>query len=137
MINSAYDLSYYNEEDGTLIGPSGPCSAWPKDRNKAAGGMTTVWHPPEDPMVQAVTEGAREKANKPKVNLGQMASNLVKTSIQAVSTGKADKGLRDKRYAMCLECPHFIEQSKRCSECGCFMEAKTWIKGASCPVGKW
>ena len=26
---------------------------------------------------------------------------------------------------------------KTCQECGCFMPAKTRLKGAVCPIGKW
>lgn len=44
---------------------------------------------------------------------------------------------RDERYAICKACPHFIAMTRQCSECGCFMKAKTWLRRAECPVGKW
>jgi hypothetical protein len=46
----------------------------------------------------------------------------------------------DKRIAICLECDllwkniQFLEQ---CSNCFCFVRAKTKIKSQSCPIGKW
>jgi hypothetical protein len=42
-----------------------------------------------------------------------------------------------KRYSICVECPHFIAMSKQCAKCGCFMQIKTKLSHAECPVGKW
>ena len=97
-------------------------SAWPKERNEAL-------------MKSAVK---RDK----KVNVGamRMARNLAQTAKQAVRHGKVSEEIREERYETCKACPHFIEDSKRCSECGCFMEAKTWVGGdpkALCPKQKW
>jgi hypothetical protein len=41
------------------------------------------------------------------------------------------------RYAICEECPKFIPLSRQCKECGCFMNLKTKLKNATCPIGKW
>lgn len=41
------------------------------------------------------------------------------------------------RYEMCLECPHFIDKTKQCRECGCIMPLKVKLRDAVCPVGKW
>lgn len=40
------------------------------------------------------------------------------------------------RYAICKECPMFTA-ARRCKECGCFMAAKTKLREATCPIGKW
>ena len=53
------------------------------------------------------------------------------------STEYAEKEEADKRYSICQECPLFILSTKRCSECGCFMAAKTKLKHATCPINKW
>jgi hypothetical protein len=53
------------------------------------------------------------------------------------NTEYADKDLANERYSICLECPLFNQTTKTCSECGCFMAAKTKLQLASCPVGKW
>lgn len=42
-----------------------------------------------------------------------------------------------KRYDMCLSCDKLIHVTKQCKECGCFMNAKTKLPHASCPIGKW
>lgn len=47
----------------------------------------------------------------------------------------AEEGLA--RYAICEKCPQFNKITKTCKECGCFMAAKTKLKLASCPLGKW
>ena len=105
--------------------PSGPVSAWPKERN------------------EELTKKARTVVkHDTKVNVGamRMARNLAETAKQAVTHGKVSEEIREERYDTCKACPHFIEDSKRCSECGCFMEAKTWVGGNPkqlCPKQKW
>ncbi len=42
-----------------------------------------------------------------------------------------------ERFSICLACPKLIQSTKRCSECGCFMAAKTKLKKATCPLNKW
>lgn len=44
---------------------------------------------------------------------------------------------RDKRYSECKGCERFFKPTASCKECGCFMALKTWLKDASCPLGKW
>lgn len=41
------------------------------------------------------------------------------------------------RYNICLECPELVKLTNQCKLCGCFMAAKTKLKTASCPIGKW
>lgn len=41
------------------------------------------------------------------------------------------------RLAICEECPELIKITKQCKQCGCFMNAKTKIKNATCPLNKW
>lgn len=53
------------------------------------------------------------------------------------NTEYADKDLADERYSLCLDCPLFNKVTKTCTECGCFMAAKTKLALAVCPIGKW
>jgi hypothetical protein len=53
------------------------------------------------------------------------------------STEYADSEEADRRYDICLSCPLLNQTTKTCKECGCFMAAKTKLKQATCPVGKW
>jgi Family of unknown function (DUF6171) len=43
----------------------------------------------------------------------------------------------DNRMSICHECPFFISFTTQCKKCGCFMKAKTTLKNAECPMGKW
>ena len=45
--------------------------------------------------------------------------------------------LSKKRLGICQECEHFNSDTKRCSICSCFMEAKTRLRTAKCPMEKW
>lgn len=42
-----------------------------------------------------------------------------------------------ERMSICLSCPELIKLTKTCKKCGCFMEAKTRLPHASCPLNKW
>lgn len=50
---------------------------------------------------------------------------------------KSPEELADARFEICLGCEHLIQLTKTCKKCGCFMQAKTKLKEASCPIGKW
>ncbi|MAH29348.1 MAG: hypothetical protein CL959_01530 [Euryarchaeota archaeon] len=121
MINSVEDL----RSAGVL--PTGPVSAWPKSRNVAGEKMKALHKKPvESPSVKA--------------SLGQMAGSLGRVAMQGIRNGRVSAEVREERYAICNHCPAFRKQDKRCSECGCFMEAKTWVGGDPdqlCPLQKW
>ena len=48
-----------------------------------------------------------------------------------------DEKTRDERYDICLGCDRLFKPTSTCKECKCFMNRKTWLKDASCPLGKW
>jgi|TARA_Y100000033_G_C2755193_1_gene116009 hypothetical protein len=114
--------------DGKM--PAGPVCGWPKERHDRL-------------FLLAGSEQEDEKPKKDthvKASLRTMAKGVLKSTYQAVSQGKVSKEVREERYDICKQCPHFVEESKRCSQCGCFMEAKTWIGGDPdelCPKSKW
>ena len=39
--------------------------------------------------------------------------------------------------AICKDCEHYIELSRQCKKCGCFLPAKAMVRGYKCPIGKW
>ena len=101
--------------------PTGPCSAWPKERNEAL-------------VAPIPGPGAKMPG------MGKMAKGLARTAAQAVRHGKVSQQVREERYDICKGCPFFDHNSKRCKDCGCFMEAKTWVGGNPdylCPQKKW
>lgn len=125
MINSIEDL----RSAGVL--PTGPVSAWPQSRNVAGAKMQGNHK-----------QSSQKKKPQPKVKatMGQMAKGLAQNAMHAVKGGKVDAETRKKRYDTCLTCPAFNSDSKRCSDCGCYMVAKTWINAEAdllCPRKKW
>ena len=58
------------------------------------------------------------------------------------------KQTKADRFHICTECEHYVKATKSCGPlvkeaftdsplCGCYMPAKTKLKTASCPLGKW
>lgn len=43
----------------------------------------------------------------------------------------------DKRIEVCNGCPEFVKLTSQCKKCGCFMNVKTKLENASCPLSKW
>jgi hypothetical protein len=138
MINSIEDL----RSAGVL--PTGPVSAWPQERNNPMPSLQKGVMPERHGYQSYdITENQDEsdpKKKKIKPSITQMAGNLMNTGRQALVNGKVSPQIRKERYDICKSCEYFIEDSKRCSECGCFMEAKTWVGGNPdmlCPKQKW
>jgi len=48
-----------------------------------------------------------------------------------------DTEIAMNRMLVCLDCPKLLKITKQCKECGCFMQLKTKLKNATCPLGKW
>lgn len=110
--------------------PSGPCSAWPQERHEKlfAQHADKRTHKNGPTRVQA------------QPNLSSMAGGILKTGMQAIANGRVSPTVRAERMATCKACPAFDPKSKRCNQCGCFMEAKTWVGGdpdTLCPMKKW
>lgn len=45
--------------------------------------------------------------------------------------------LSDKRMEVCKACEHYDKKWKKCGQCGCFMEFKSLLPSAKCPLDKW
>ena len=48
-----------------------------------------------------------------------------------------DQDIIDKRCDECQKCEFLFKPTGSCKKCGCFMQVKTKISTASCPIGKW
>lgn len=42
-----------------------------------------------------------------------------------------------ERMTICRKCEYLEKALSRCTKCGCFMNFKTRLKKATCPIGKW
>lgn len=51
--------------------------------------------------------------------------------------GRVETEIAQKRFEICKQCPELIKLTSQCKKCGCFMEAKTKLPHAECPLGKW
>lgn len=112
------------------VAPIGPVCPWPQPSDWEA---RTV-----DPFKAKVS--TKEHDTVVQVGVSKMAQGLFKSAGYAIKNGRVSSDVRNERLKTCMGCEHFIEASKRCSQCGCFMEAKTWIAGDKaflCPKDKW
>ena len=50
---------------------------------------------------------------------------------------RTNKDELKRRLEICLECPLFNAQKRKCTRCGCFMDLKATLHSARCPVGRW
>jgi hypothetical protein len=70
-----------------------------------------------------------------------MAKNLLKQgwdTTRGLLEGKpifVNDETQQKRLNICKTCDQFIDG--RCKSCGCFMEQKTKLEAATCPISKW
>lgn len=82
---------------------------------------------------------AKEQQAMPSVL--DMGKNLVETAVNTVKSAVNGEGIglteeeANRRLSICEQCEHYT--GSRCSQCGCYMATKTYLKAATCPVGKW
>lgn len=50
---------------------------------------------------------------------------------------RSEKDLMDERLAICNKCPWLDKRLTKCKQCGCFMQLKTTLRQAKCPLGHW
>jgi len=50
---------------------------------------------------------------------------------------RSSEEIQKERMQSCLSCENLIQFTKQCNKCGCFMEMKTRLLDAKCPIGKW
>lgn len=51
--------------------------------------------------------------------------------------GRVSVEIKNARISLCESCPEFLGLTRQCRVCGCFMDLKTQLPHADCPVGKW
>ena len=50
---------------------------------------------------------------------------------------RSDEQIKADRLAICENCEHFKQKMRQCRLCNCFMDIKTTLTRAKCPVDKW
>lgn len=67
------------------------------------------------------------------MNLRDIAIKLMKGELPPLADGE----LAEERMKMCRSCPHFRRLSNQCDVCSCFLELKTKLLEARCPIDRW
>jgi hypothetical protein len=100
------------------------------NRNPPLGGILGV-NPATTPPVWRLEPKLPSKGK-----MARSAAQTVGKTLASVMTGDPLAAVDvEKRRAICDECEY--QKGNRCLKCGCFLKFKTWLKVASCPVGKW
>jgi hypothetical protein len=76
-------------------------------------------------------------ADKFKDKLTQIKKTTNSIATDIIETVKIDEETRNTRLNLCLSCEHLFAPTQNCKKCGCFVQAKTWLKSSSCPIKKW
>ena len=61
---------------------------------------------------------------------------LLKSAVDVTKNGFIDDSSARERFDKCKDCI-FLKDNNQCRKCGCRMNVKVKVKGASCPIGKW
>jgi len=67
----------------------------------------------------------------------KLAQNFKESMMQLAKGGFAPNAIASERMSICLNCKFFHKTRRRCLKCGCFMDAKTKIAKAYCPMHYW
>jgi len=75
----------------------------------------------------------KSKWQKYKENLGETRPwDMLNPNVGQVSDEE-----QTRRFAICKSCPELLSVTNQCKKCGCFMNLKTKLEKATCPIGKW
>ena len=66
-----------------------------------------------------------------------IAKNFKESMGQLAQAGFAPRAIASERMNICLDCKFFHKIRRSCLKCGCFMDAKTKIARAYCPMHYW
>lgn len=50
---------------------------------------------------------------------------------------RSEEEIVEYRLSICRTCEFFKPKTEQCRKCGCFMNLKTKLERANCPIGKW
>ena len=69
-------------------------------------------------------------------NLADLLLKIAQESIEGNSI-LVSNDEQQRRLDICLACKYFVEKSRRCRKCGCYMNHKTQFTASQCPIQKW
>lgn len=129
---AVHDTQLFNE-----VSPSGELGHFAALRRfmQAHPEFSVVFH---DPKQHGLTILSRDKKDKPELpKMPTQMKNFVTAMASFVKSGMemVDKPEYMGRLAICATCDKRVDG--RCSECGCFIEAKAKLADQNCPINKW
>lgn len=68
--------------------------------------------------------------------LEKLKQKLAQQTESVINFVKLPEEDRNARLEICRTCEHFSSM-QFCKLCGCYMPAKTYMPGQSCPMRKW
>jgi len=80
--------------------------------------------------LQAKYEADDYAINNDKIDMRNISSRFKNILLH-------DQDIIDKRWSECEKCEFLLKPTNNCKKCGCFMNVKTKVATASCPIGKW
>ena len=69
--------------------------------------------------------------------LDRLKARILQVAEEKYDEIAATPEVTAERQAICKPCEFVFEPTNSCKKCGCFIQAKTRLKNASCPIGKW
>jgi hypothetical protein len=66
-----------------------------------------------------------------------MDNNVKPWDILNPNIPRSSEDVQNNRISICESCERFFKPTRQCKECGCFMDIKTKLEQASCPLEKW
>lgn len=96
-----------------------------------------------DPFGVCLEPKCNDEAPKELPSFADMAKGFLGSAKDVVTGVVQGEGVMvteeiyTNRMNICNACEFFRREDKRCTQCGCFMEAKTRFKKTFCPVHKW
>jgi hypothetical protein len=69
-------------------------------------------------------------------SITQLIQNVILDAVKGNDVFVEDN-LEKTRIEICNSCKRFDAESRRCKECGCFMDQKVSYSAAKCPLNYW
>jgi hypothetical protein len=67
------------------------------------------------------------------LTLKDIAVKLLRGELPPMSSDE----ISSERLKVCEACPHMKKLARQCELCGCFLDLKTKLLEAECPINKW
>lgn len=67
----------------------------------------------------------------------ERALAIIKNTAQNIQPVLTSNETQEQRMSICNSCEFLFTVTMQCKKCGCFVNAKTKLANAKCPINKW